>query len=100
MSTKSRERLNGLSIQIVAERARHVRKAKVETSINVYGFLTTEPSAMVAPDHLEAMPMILTTTEDYDTWLRAPRIYVLKIVARGTNEILLARHDRGRLSGL
>jgi hypothetical protein len=27
MSTKSRERLDGLFIQIVAERARHVRKA-------------------------------------------------------------------------
>ncbi|NPU23914.1 SOS response-associated peptidase [Bradyrhizobium denitrificans] len=38
----------------------------------VYGFLTTEPNAVVAPIHPKAMPVILTTAEERDVWLRAP----------------------------
>lgn len=38
----------------------------------VYGFLTTEPNAVVAPMHPKAMPVILTTTEEADVWMRAP----------------------------
>jgi putative SOS response-associated peptidase YedK len=38
----------------------------------VYGFLTTEPNAVVAPIHPKAMPVILTTDEERDVWLRAP----------------------------
>lgn len=38
----------------------------------VYGFLTTTPNAVVKPIHPEAMPVILTTPEEWDTWLRAP----------------------------
>jgi putative SOS response-associated peptidase YedK len=38
----------------------------------VYGFLTTEPNAIVAPIHRKAMPVILTTDEQRDVWLRAP----------------------------
>jgi putative SOS response-associated peptidase YedK len=38
----------------------------------VYGFLTTTPSEVVAPIHLKAMPVILTTEEERDVWLRAP----------------------------
>jgi len=37
---------------------------------NVYGFLTTEPNAIVAPLHPKAMPVILHD-EDYDRWLTA-----------------------------
>lgn len=41
-----------------------VRKAKGgEVSTDVYGFLTTEPNAIVAPVHPKAMPVILTTRE-------------------------------------
>jgi putative SOS response-associated peptidase YedK len=38
----------------------------------VYGFLTTEANAIVKPIHPKAMPVILTTDEDRDVWMRAP----------------------------
>jgi len=38
----------------------------------VYGFLTTAPNAVVKPIHPQAMPVILTTGEEHDVWLRAP----------------------------
>ena len=38
----------------------------------VYGFLTTEPNAIVDPIHPKAMPVILTTAEERDVWMRAP----------------------------
>ena len=39
---------------------------------DVYGFLTTAANAVVAPIHPKAMPVILTTDEERDVWLRAP----------------------------
>jgi putative SOS response-associated peptidase YedK len=41
---------------------------------NVYGFLTTSPNAVVEPIHPKAMPVILTTEEESDVWMRGPRI--------------------------
>jgi putative SOS response-associated peptidase YedK len=38
----------------------------------VYGFLTTAPNAIVEPIHPKAMPVMLTTDEERDVWLRAP----------------------------
>jgi putative SOS response-associated peptidase YedK len=38
----------------------------------VYGFLTTLPNAVVEPIHPKAMPVILTTDEERDAWMRAP----------------------------
>lgn len=38
----------------------------------VYGFMTTKPNALIAPIHEKAMPMILTTQEETETWLNAP----------------------------
>jgi hypothetical protein len=37
----------------------------------VYGFLTTAPNAVVEPIHQKAMPVILTTDEERDVWMRA-----------------------------
>jgi putative SOS response-associated peptidase YedK len=50
-----------------------VRKAKEgEVTADVYGFLTCQPNAEVGKVHPKAMPVILTTTEEHDVWMRAP----------------------------
>ncbi|ETR75076.1 hypothetical protein X566_20250 [Afipia sp. P52-10] len=49
-----------------------VRKVKDgEVTIDVFGFLTCDPNAEVKPIHPKAMPVILTTAEEHETWLRA-----------------------------
>ena len=35
------------------------------------GFLTTSPNAIVEPIHPKAMPVILTTDQEHDVWMRA-----------------------------
>jgi len=35
------------------------------------GFLTTAPNAIVKPIHEKAMPVILTSEEERDVWMRA-----------------------------
>jgi len=37
----------------------------------VYGFLTTSPNAVIEPIHPKAIPVILTTDEKRDVWIRA-----------------------------
>ena len=50
-----------------------VRKIREgEVTADLFGFLTTEPNAEVAMIHPQAMPAILTTEEERETWLRAP----------------------------
>ncbi len=39
---------------------------------DLYAFLTTEPNAEVGAIHPKAMPVILTTAEEREVWLRAP----------------------------
>jgi putative SOS response-associated peptidase YedK len=38
----------------------------------LHGFLTTEANAVVEPIHPKAMPVILSTDEERDVWMRAP----------------------------
>jgi putative SOS response-associated peptidase YedK len=75
-----------------------VRKVKEgETTNDLYAFLTTEPNAEVGAIHPKAMPVILTTPDEVETWMTAPPDEALtlqrplpdgalRIVARGVKE--------------
>jgi putative SOS response-associated peptidase YedK len=75
-----------------------VRKVKEgETTNELFGFLTTDPNADVGAIHPKAMPVILRSAEEIETWLTQPAEEALKlqrplpdgalrIVARGTKE--------------
>jgi putative SOS response-associated peptidase YedK len=75
-----------------------VRKVKEgETTNDIFAFLTTEPNAEVGAVHPKAMPVILTTPDEVETWMTAPSDKGLKlqrplpdgtlrIVARGVKE--------------
>jgi putative SOS response-associated peptidase YedK len=75
--------------------SRKVREG--ETTNDLFAFLTTEPNAIVAPIHPKAMPVILSTSDEIETWMTAPSQAALKlqrtfhgdafrIVARGQKE--------------
>jgi len=50
-----------------------VRKAKTgRETCDLFAFLTTTPNAEVGAIHPKAMPVILTTAEERDAWMRAP----------------------------
>jgi putative SOS response-associated peptidase YedK len=50
-----------------------VRKVKEgEVTSDVFAFLTTDANAEVGAIHPKAMPVILTSEEEIDVWLRAP----------------------------
>ena len=75
-----------------------VRKVKtgIETA-DYFGFLTSEPNAEVGAVHPKAMPVILTTPDEVELWLSAPKEEaiglqrplpdgMLKVVAVGTKQ--------------
>ena len=45
----------------------------------LYSFLTSGPNGIVGPSHPKAMPVILTTPEEYETWLTGPTEKALKL---------------------
>jgi putative SOS response-associated peptidase YedK len=73
------------------------KSAPVEGDHELFGFLTTDANALVAPVHAKAMPIILTTPEEIDLWLTADTpdalalhrplpCDALRIVAKGEKE--------------
>jgi putative SOS response-associated peptidase YedK len=48
------------------------RKDEGPMDHEVFAFFTTMPNADVRPIHEKAMPVVLTTKEEWDVWLRAP----------------------------
>lgn len=51
---------------------RGTKAAPAEGEHLIYSFLTCQPNAVVAPIHPKAMPVILTTQDECETWLQAP----------------------------
>lgn len=57
-----------------------VRKVKEgETTNDIFAFLTTDANKEVGAIHPKAMPVILTTQDEFDTWLSAPAGEALKL---------------------
>lgn len=49
---------------------RKIKEGVVTTDL--FAFLTTEPNAVVGPVHPKAMPVVLTSPAEVETWLTAP----------------------------
>jgi putative SOS response-associated peptidase YedK len=57
-----------------------VRKVKEgETTNDIFAFLTINPNAEIEAFHPKAMPVILRTPEEVDTWMTAPTAEALKL---------------------
>jgi putative SOS response-associated peptidase YedK len=57
-----------------------VRKVREgETTNDLFAFLTCEPNALIGAYHPKAMPVILTTQREIDTWMEAPAPEALKL---------------------
>lgn len=77
----------------------------VEGEHTLYGFLTTDANAEVAPIHPKAMPVILTTPDDVEAWLTLPTSEAMKLqrpLPDGTLTIVATgdRKDEGTLTRL
>ena len=68
----------------------------VEGEHRLFSFLTTEANAVVAPIHPKAMPVILTTQDEIDTWMSAPAELALQLQRPLPDDALtiVARRER------
>jgi putative SOS response-associated peptidase YedK len=55
------------------------KSAPVEGRHDLFGFLTTDANAIVAPIHPKAMPVILTTAAEIDQWLEGETVDALEL---------------------
>src|ERR1700730_440960 len=58
---------------------RGTKKEPVEGKHLLYSFLTTDANKTVAPIHPKAMPVLLTSREEWEGWLQAPAVEALKL---------------------
>ena len=54
-------------------------RGKVEGQHELFAFLTTNANAVVAPIHPKAMPVILTTPEECESWMTGPVLEALQL---------------------
>jgi putative SOS response-associated peptidase YedK len=64
------------------------RDEPVPEEHRLYAFLTTEANEVVRPVHPKAMPVLLTTPEEWDVWLRASADGVLALQRPLTADML------------
>lgn len=55
------------------------KKAEGDMEHRLFSFLTCEPNAVVGPIHPKAMPVILTTQDEIETWMTAPANVALQL---------------------
>lgn len=75
----------------------HKVKTGMETA-DLFGFLTCEPNAEVGGVHEKAMPVILNTTDEVQTWLTASANDALQLqrpLPDGTLRIVARGERRG-----
>ena len=80
-----------------------VRKVKEgETTNDLFAFLTTEANNVVGAIHPKAMPAILATRDEIDTWMTAPIAEALKLQRPLADDALMivARGEKEDLGGL
>jgi putative SOS response-associated peptidase YedK len=63
------------------------RRGKVSEH-RLFAFLTTQPNAVVAPIHAKAMPVVLSTEQECETWLTAPAEEALALQRPAPDELL------------
>jgi putative SOS response-associated peptidase YedK len=74
--------------------------APVEGEHELFGFLTTEANAIFAPIHPKAMPVILTTAEEFDLWLEGKRSRRRTAAVSGVEKLLSLTPKAVRLAKL
>ena len=52
---------------------------RIEEDHRLFSFLTCEPNGVVGPVHPKAMLVLLTTPEEWSTWLAAPTEIALEL---------------------
>ena len=58
---------------------RGTKAAPEEGEHRLFSFLTTDANDLMRPIHAKAMPVVLTTPEDRETWLMAPAEVALQL---------------------
>ena len=54
-------------------------RGKLDKEHELFAFLTCPPNSIVGPIHPKAMPVILTSPDEYDTWLNAATPVALQL---------------------